>query len=83
MHYRLYFMNAVSGHIEGVEEFDESSDADALAKCCAFVGKRPVELWCERRKVTRLEARDLTEEMLERRRWARAIADAQRDKQTA
>jgi hypothetical protein len=72
--YRLYFMNALSGHIEGVEEFSVLNDGHAFAKCCAYVGERPVELWCATRKVGRLEARDLTEEMLERRRWARAAA---------
>jgi hypothetical protein len=72
--YRLYFMNASSGHIEGVEEFSSLNDGHAFAKCCVYGGERPVELWCGTRKVGRLEARDLTEEMLERRRWARAAA---------
>jgi hypothetical protein len=75
MEYRLYFMNAQSGHIEGVEEFKALNDGDAYANCCAYVGQRPIEVWCGTRKVGRLKARDLTEEMLERRRWARAVAE--------
>ena len=83
MHYRLYFMSATSGHIEGVEQLDAPDDGHAVNQMCAFLGDRPVELWCDTRKVSRLEARDLTVEMLERRRWARALAEAEQEKRTA
>jgi hypothetical protein len=47
-----------------------------------YRGERAVEVWCETRKVGRLEARDLTHEMLERRRWERALRDAEQMAQT-
>ena len=83
MHYRLYFMNRVSGHIEAVEHIDAPDDGIAFNECLAFRGDRAVEVWCDTRKVGRVEARDLTQEMLERRRWERALRDAQQSQQTA
>ena len=83
MHYRLYFMNRVSGHIEGVEELDAPDDGHALNQSFAFRGERPLELWCDSRKVARVEARDLTLEMLERRRWERALRETEQAAQTA
>ena len=83
MHYRLYYMSATTGHIEGVEHIDAQNDAQAVNEMCGFLGDRPVELWCDTRKVSRLEARDLTAVMLERRRWARALAEAEEEKRTA
>jgi hypothetical protein len=77
MHYRLYLMNPASGHIDGVEEFDCADDGSAFNQSFGFAGDRPVELWCESRKVGRIQARDLTQEMLERRRWERALRDAE------
>jgi len=82
MHYRVYVMNAKSGHIEGVEELDAPDDGSALNESFAFRGERPLELWCETRKVARIEARDLTQELLERRRWERALLEAERDVRT-
>ena len=83
MHYRLYLMNPVSGHIEGVEEFEAPDDGQAFNQSFAFRGERPIELWCESRKVGRVEARDLTLEMLERRRWERALRETEQAAQTA
>jgi hypothetical protein len=83
MQYRLYFMNRVSGHIEGVEHLDAPDDGSAFNDSLAFRGDRAVELWCDTRKVGRIDARDLTQEMLERRRWERALRDAQQSEQTA
>lgn len=83
MQYRLYFMNRVSGHIEGVEHFDATDDGSALKESLAFRGDCALELWCDTRKVARIDARDLTQEMLERRHWERAIRDAQQNEQTA
>ena len=83
MHYRLYFMNRVSGHIEGVEEFDAPDDGYAFNQIFAFRGERPIELWCDNRKVGRLDARDLTLEILERRRWERALRETEQAAQTA
>ena len=83
MDYRLYFMSAVTGHIEGVEHIDAPNDGQAVNQMCAFLGDRPVELWCDTRKVSRLEARDLTAVILERRRWARALAEAEEEKRIA
>ena len=83
MNYRLYLMNPLSGHIEGIEEFDALDDGHAFNQSFAFRGERPLELWCDSRKVGRVEARDLTLEMLERRRWERALRDAEQDAKTA
>jgi hypothetical protein len=83
MHYRLYLMNARSGHIEGVEEFDAPDDGHAINQSFAFAGDRPLELWCGGRKVGRVEARDLTQELLERRRWERAVQQAEQEGQAA
>jgi hypothetical protein len=82
-YYRLYLMNAVTGHIESVEDFDAANDGVAFNQAYQYGGEQPVELWCGTRKVGRIEARDLTEEMLERRRWERALREEQELAQTA
>lgn len=67
-YYRLYFMNSFSGHIERFEEFDATSDDEAIARAGTRLGLLVLELWCARRKVARLEALDLGSQLLAQRR---------------
>jgi hypothetical protein len=51
VYYRLYFLNAVSGHIERFEEYDASDDAAAIEIAERRWGAVPLELWSGGRKV--------------------------------
>lgn len=55
-YYRLYFMNRHSGHIDGVEDFDAASDAEAIERADARLARAPFELWSGAQKVYRREA---------------------------
>ena len=55
-YYRLYFMDPRSGHIDRFAEFEAPDDRQASALAREHVGEYPLELWCERRKVHRIEA---------------------------
>ena len=52
--YRLYFMEAFSGHIERFEEFDAADDVAAVVLAETRQGPLSLELWCSHRKVARL-----------------------------
>jgi len=54
-HYRLYFMNPLSGHIDRAVDLDARDDSDAARQCVMRTAKRPLELWCAGRKVRRFE----------------------------
>lgn len=54
-YYRLYFMEPFSGHIARFAEFEASDDAAAGELAAGHAGENPLELWCERRKVRRIE----------------------------
>lgn len=54
-YYRLYILHPYSGHIQSFEEFDAADDGAALHIASERRGERPSELWCEGRKVQRLE----------------------------
>lgn len=54
-HYRLYFMNPHSGHIERAEHLLARDDGDAISISEALLDGKPMELWRDGRKVTRLE----------------------------
>jgi hypothetical protein len=56
--YRLYFMDPDSGHIERFAEFEAPDDQSAIALAGEHIGRNPLELWCERRKVGRINAFD-------------------------
>jgi len=49
-------MHPYSGHIERFAEFEAPDDEAALALAREHVGDNPLELWCERRKVSRIDA---------------------------
>lgn len=66
-YYRLYFVNQQSGHIERFEEMDAADDAEAMAQAEPFEGEHALELWCERRKVARIEPNDPLSKLT--RRW--------------
>jgi len=51
--YRLYFMDARSGHIENFREFEAEHDGVAIDACERWRGDGPMELWCRTRKVER------------------------------
>jgi hypothetical protein len=55
-YYRLYFLDRRSGHINAFTEIDAVDDQAAVGLANAQVGERPLELWCEGRKVRRIEA---------------------------
>ena len=54
-HYRLYFLNPHSGHIDWAEEIEASDDVEAVAIVRDVPRKAGVELWQEGRRVLRLE----------------------------
>jgi hypothetical protein len=56
VYYRLYFMDAFSGHIEHFREFEAADDSTAVALAEDARGRSPMELWCGNRKVRRWEA---------------------------
>jgi hypothetical protein len=56
LYYRLYFMHPDNGHIERFADFQAPDDAHALSLAREHIGDNPLELWCERRKVHRIEA---------------------------
>jgi hypothetical protein len=51
--YRLYFIDAFSGHIEHRREFLADCDADAIATAEGWNSGQPMELWQGARKVRR------------------------------
>ena len=55
-YYRLYFMDARSGHISAFESIEAESDETAVALAEKHVGGQALELWCQGRKVQRFEA---------------------------
>jgi hypothetical protein len=55
-YYRLYFMHPHTGHIERFAEFEAPDHEAALALASEHVGENPLELWCDRCKVRRIEA---------------------------
>lgn len=54
-HYRLYVMNARTGHIDRFEELEASSDEAARIIARGKLDGHPLELWEGHRKVERLE----------------------------
>ena len=72
-YYRLYFMNGFSGHIERFEEFEAADDAAAVVTARSMEGHLSLELWCSHRKVARVDAIDLTSQLLARRAEHKAI----------
>lgn len=51
-YYRLFFRKMVEGPIVGVEEISARDDVEAVRLARRRVGDQPVELWCDKRKVT-------------------------------
>lgn len=72
-YYRLYYMNSFSGHIERFEEFDTADDAAAVVLAKSRQGQSALELWCSQRKVTRVNAIDLTSQLLAERAKRKAV----------
>ena len=56
LHYRLYFMHPWTGHILRFTEFEAQDDLTAFALARPHIGNHPLELWCEGRKVRRIDA---------------------------
>lgn len=50
-YYRLYFLEAFSGHIDHVREFEATGDDAAIAQCEAWREGSPMELWARSRKI--------------------------------
>jgi hypothetical protein len=55
-HYRLYFLNPHTGHIDGAEDFRSVDDAEAIRLIRRRRETVPTELWCGGRKVSRVDA---------------------------
>jgi hypothetical protein len=54
--YRLYSLDPFTGHFEGVEIFHASDDVGAICVAQERAGPVPLELWCDGRKVARVDA---------------------------
>ena len=52
-YYQLYFMNAVSGHIDRRETLHAGDDVAAVHLLQGLKHKVPVELWRDGRKISR------------------------------
>ncbi len=50
-HYRLYYLDRFSGHIDGVEELAAASDEDAIAAALDRSDGRAMELWHRHHKL--------------------------------
>lgn len=55
LYYRLYFMSSRTGHIIRFAEYEAPDDSAAMALARQQEGEQALELWCQRRKVGRLE----------------------------
>jgi len=55
-YYRLYFMDAFSGHIQKVRELEAEDDPDAIRIANHWRESDPMELWCGDRKIHRWPA---------------------------
>ena len=76
--YRLYFFSPRSGHIDRFAEFEAPDDSEAMLLAREHEGDRPLELWCEHRRIARIEPKDGVSRILARWRAARvdhAVAD--------
>jgi hypothetical protein len=51
--YRAYTVDA-DGHFDGLEPLISDNDDDAIAKACALLGRKDIELWSGARLVVRL-----------------------------
>lgn len=52
-HYRLYFMDRFSGHIDHVREFEAVDDARAIETADDWHQGGPMELWSRHHKLKR------------------------------
>ncbi len=50
-YYRLYMLSGPEGRFVGFEEIEAVDDVEAVRRAEAFLGDRPLELWCGTRKV--------------------------------
>ena len=55
-YYRLYFMDAQSGHIDHFRELNAGDDSAAIAMAEDARTLSPMELWSGRKKIRRWEA---------------------------
>lgn len=72
-HYRLYFMNADTCHIDRGEDLEAIDDADAVTAARTRIGRQPIELWRGGHKVHRIEKLS-TESSDNQRLFSREIA---------
>lgn len=57
-YYRLYILNGSEGRFVGFEEIEAADDVEAARAAEAYVGPRPLELWCGKRKVKNFASTD-------------------------
>ncbi len=55
-YYRLLYMKSAEGPVIGHREISARDDVDAVRIAAEHVGDRPLELWCDKRKVKQFRA---------------------------
>ena len=60
-HYRLYFMDRFSGHIDHVREFEAVDNADAIEIANDWHRGGPMELWSRHHKLKRWDKASLAQ----------------------
>jgi len=63
-HYRLYFMDRFSGHIDHVREFEAADDASAIETAGEWHQGRPMELWSRHHKLKRWTSAPLVQSQI-------------------
>ena len=56
VYYRLYTRNGENGPCVGSDEIRARDDVEAVRSARAFIGRRPMELWCGKRKISTFPA---------------------------
>jgi hypothetical protein len=54
VHYRLYFMDIVSGRIEDARDVEALDDQEAVKIASSLSTEQPIEIWCGAREVHRV-----------------------------
>ena len=57
-YYRLYLLSEPEGRFVGFEEIEAGDDVEAVRRAGSFIGDRPLELWCGKRRVKTFPAAD-------------------------
>lgn len=58
-YYRLYMLARLEGPFVGIEEIEAPDDVEAVRLSEAYAGAQALELWCGKRKVKSIPAREV------------------------